>query len=254
MCGATRADSTCVVVSDLQSGETVLREGEACDERIGPASTFKFVLAVIGYDAGILVDPETPAWPYEQSYGAVRATDKTTITPTSWMRDSVLWYSRVLVAQLGAERFADYIQRFGYGNADVSGEPGANNGLTHSWLNTSLQVSPVEQADFIRRVLLGNLPVSAVALRRTIAVTPAFYAGEGWHIQGKTGTGYIREADGRLGDRQYGWFIGWAALDGRKLVFASLRKRDDPGGTALGPKVRDELIARWPQLIETDEQ
>lgn len=245
---AARADTDCLIVSELRSGTTLHTEGEACDERIGPASTFKFVLAVIGFDAGVLVDADNPAWPYLDRYDAVRAAERQTVTPATWMRDSVIWYSRKLVAELGAERFADYVVRFSYGNADVSGDAGADNGLTHSWLNTSLLVSPADQVRFVRRVLLGDLPVSAAALQSAVDVTPAFEAGP-WVLQGKTGTGYIREANGKIGRRQYGWFIGWAVREGEPVVFAALRLRSGPGGNALGPRVRDELIARWPELM-----
>ncbi len=49
---------------------------------------------------------------------------KVTTTPTTWLRDLVLWYSRVLVAEMGAERFGKYVADFDYGNADISGDPG----------------------------------------------------------------------------------------------------------------------------------
>ena len=116
----------------------------SCIDRIGPASSFKFTLALMGFDAGILTDADNPAWPYKKSYAAVRSADKATTTPERWMRESILWYSRVLVEKLGAERFAAYVSAFDYGNADVSGEPGQDNGMTHSWLNTSLLISPAD--------------------------------------------------------------------------------------------------------------
>lgn len=248
--GAARAETACLLIADARTGDMVHQEGEGCDERIGPASSFKFTLSLMGYDAGILSDAETPAWPYKSSYAAVRSVDKATTTPARWMRESILWYSRVLVEQLGAERFAAYVAAFDYGNADVSGDPGAGNGMTHSWLNTSLLISPAEQLDFVRRFLLGELPVSDDAIVRTAAITPAFDPGGGWTIRGKTGTGYIREASGKLGKRQYGWFIGWAATEERTYAFSYLSKDQKPGGSALGPRTRDDLVKRWLELVE----
>lgn len=244
-----RAETACLLIADVQSGDLVHQQGTGCDEGIGPASSFKFTLALIGYDAGILTDASTPAWPYKSSYAAVRSVDKATTDPERWMRESVLWYSRVLVAKLGAERFARYVAALDYGNADVSGDPGANNGMTHAWLNTSLQITPAEQLRFIRRFLTGDLPVSADAIARTAAITPAFDPGGGWAIRGKTGTGYIREPNGKLGKRQYGWFIGWATDGTRTYAFSALAKDQTPGGSALGPRTRDDLIARWVTLV-----
>ncbi len=248
--GAARAETACLLIADARSGAPVHQEGTGCDEGIGPASSFKFTLALIGYDAGILSDADNPAWPYKSSYAAVRKADKQTVTPAYWMEQSVLWYSRVLVSKLGAERFAHYVAAFDYGNADVSGDPGQDNGLTHSWLNTSLLITPAEQLRFVRRFLTGDLPVSTEAISRTAAITPAFDPGGGWTIRGKTGTGYIREANGKLGKRQYGWFIGWATDGVRTYAFSALSKDKTPGGTALGPRTRDDLIERWVGLVD----
>lgn len=241
------AATACLVIAEAASGDIVHQEGAECDAGIGPASTFKLTLSVIGFDSGILVDAEHPALPYRKSYQAVRAIERQTVTPRSWMRDSVLWYSRALVRDLGAERFAASVAALDYGNADVSGEAGADNGLTHSWLNTSLLISPADQLRFVRRLVRGDLPVSADATAKAIAVTPRFEAGE-WEVQGKTGTGYQREADGRLGKRQYGWFIGWATKGERTLAFAYLIKDNKTGGSAAGPRARDDLLARWREL------
>lgn len=46
------------------------------------------------------------------------------------------------------------------GNQDTSGDKGKNNGLTHSWLSSSLEISPEEQIDFLQKLLDNKLPVS----------------------------------------------------------------------------------------------
>jgi beta-lactamase class D len=248
--GAVRAETACLLVAEARSGEVLYQEGSGCEERIGPASTFKFPLGLIGFDAEVLVGPEQPAWPYQAHYPAVRAIEKETTTPRSWMHHSVLWYSRALVRELGAERFASYVADLGYGNADVTGDPGAGNGLTHSWLNSSLQISPAEQLTFIRRFLVGNLPVSGQAAASTAAIMPHFETGGGWTLTGKTGTGYIKEADGRRGNRQFGWFVGWATGGDRTLVFSYLTKDETSGQSAAGPRARDNLVSRWADLLD----
>lgn len=249
MTGLAKADIACLVIANAETGAIIHAEGNGCDEGIGPASTFKFPLAVMGYDAGLLTSPDEPAWPYRDRYEAVRAIDKETTTPRRWLKESVLWFSRVLVSELGPERFAQYVRDFGYGNADVSGDPGAANGMTHSWLNSSLQITPNEQLGFVRRFLRGELPVSRAALEHTVAAMPHFVAGE-WALQGKTGTGYIKEADGRRGKRQFGWFVGWASKGDTVLAFACLQKNSKGGGSALGLRTRDDLLDRWTQLVD----
>src|SRR5690606_37483683 len=114
---------------------------------------------------------------YLAEYKADRANWRVETTPRTWLRDSVLWYSREVVAKLGAERFAKYVADLDFGNADVSGDPGKNNGLSRSWINSSLLVTPEEQVRFVRRMLAGELPVSAEAQAAVVAIMPTFAAG-----------------------------------------------------------------------------
>lgn len=45
---SARAETACLVIAEAASGEVLHHEGDGCDEIIGPASTFKLTLAVIG--------------------------------------------------------------------------------------------------------------------------------------------------------------------------------------------------------------
>ncbi len=74
----------CTVILDAASGDVVYREG-VCDKRLNPFSTFKFPLALIGYDAGILEGEHTPAWDYKPEFDAVKR-DRKTVDPTIWRR------------------------------------------------------------------------------------------------------------------------------------------------------------------------
>ncbi len=242
---APLGDVECTLIQDAASGETLYREG-VCDQRFSPASTFKVPLALIGYDAGILSDEHTPSWDYRPEFNAVKR-DRKTVDPTIWERDSIVWYSREITRRLGADHFADYVSKFDYGNMDVSGSAGKNDGLTHSWLNSSLEVSPVEQTAFLRRLLAGKMPVSAQAHEMTRAIIPTFQA-DGWTVQGKTGTTGI----GSVGTdkRSLGWFVGWAEKGGRQIVFARLvvdtKRTDMPKGLAT----RAAFLKELPGLIK----
>lgn len=222
----------CTVVAEAKSGATIVRQG-SCDQRFYPQSTFKLALAMMGFDAGILVDAHTPLWPYEERFKAPQRVRKDT-DPTRWLADSVVWYSQQLTRKLGAGSFSDYVARFGYGNGDVSGTPGENNGLTQAWLMSSLKISADEQVDFLRRFLNGGLPVSENAQAMTLAATPTFAAGDGWTVKGKTGAGWLRDKAGKSdADRPLGWFVGWAERGDRRVVFARLLVDTHPYNTNL---------------------
>ncbi len=216
-----------------------------------PASSFKVPLALIGYDSGILQDENLPAWPYREEYAAWDELWKRTTTPTTWMRDSVVWYSQELTRRLGVKRFQEYVDRFDYGNRDLTGHPGRGDGLTTAWLSTSLRISASEQVAFIRRLVRGELPVSPSATARTMAIMTTVQV-DGWSISGKTGTGLRRLADGTNDrNRQVGWFVGWARRDGRTLVFARLieDERPEQARVRAGWRARDTLFADWPTLM-----
>lgn len=236
----------CTLVVDAATGAALLEKG-VCDQRVSPASTFKVPLALMGYDAGILIDKQTPRWDYKPEFNAVKR-DHKPVDPTIWERDSVVWFSQEIARKLGSERFARYISLFDYDNKDISGNAGKKDGLTHSWLSSSLKISPQEQVAFLRRMTDRSLPVSAKAIDLTEAVVPAFEAG-GWRVNGKTGTGWLTGKDGKQNrNRPLGWFVGWAEKDGRRIVFARLFVNNGKSPVSLGRHIRDAFLADLPSL------
>lgn len=237
----------CTVAVEARSGDVLLREG-TCDQRYAPFSTFKLPLAVMGYDAGILIDDETPRWDWHAGLTAPER-DRKPVDPTVWERDSVLWYSREITRLLGAEGLGTYVAQLDYGNEDVSGTPGEDNGPTHSWLGASLTISPDEQVAFVRRLLAGALPVSTDAQAWAASILPDFTAGD-WAVSGKTGSGWVSDANGDFyRDQPLGWFVGWAQRQGDVVVFARLRVDARRTENNLGPTVREQFLADLPTLL-----
>lgn len=248
LAGAAQAD-TCTLVTELETGRVLKREGD-CERRSSPASTFKVPLSLMGVDAGILKGEDEPAWPYKPEYKAWREAWRTTITPRPWLRESVVWYSQVLTRTMGMERFRRYVDAFQYGNRDISGDKGKANGLTHSWLGFSLQISPVEQIGFLTKLLKRELPVSAKAHDMTLAIMPTFPLSDGWTAYGKTGTGFQLLRDGTFDrSRQFGWFVGWAQKGDRRILFARLIRDERKENSVASFRARDSLLADLPALI-----
>ena len=243
--GPARAQSMqpfeCTLVTSVETGAVINQQG-ACDRRVSPASTFKVPLALIGYDAGILQDEFNPAWDWQKGMDAAPQ-ERKTVDPTTWQKESIRWYSREITRRLGKEKFVSYVRRLGFGNGDVAGEPGKDNGLTDSWVNTSLEISPVEQVGFIRRLLANNLPFSRDAQNKTKAIVPVFDGAEAWSAHGMTGTGTMKGPDGKPDpNRPFGWFVGWAEREGQHIVFVRLRVGDKPSEQPMGEVVRGEFL------------
>lgn len=235
----------CTLIVDAKTGGTIKEQG-SCDTRVTPASTFKIPLALMAYDAGILSNSHAPLWNWKPDMRAP-ARDRRPVDPTIWQADSVLWYSREITRLLGTERFSSFVTRLGYGNMDISGDAGANNGLSQAWITSSLMISPREQTAFIQRLLAQHLPVSAGAHTQTMAIIPTFRMKSGWLVHGKTGSGWLRSSNGKVQkNKPVGWFVGWAERQGLVVVFARLGVGTIDGRQGLVE--RDNLLAAFEAL------
>lgn len=246
--GSASAGVVCTVIVDVASGDIVRRDG-SCAERQSPMSTFKLPLALMAADARILMSAQEPRMEYLPEYGGPERVRKA-VDPTIWMRESVVWYSQQLTRRLGPYRLRAYVDGLDYGNRDISGSRGKDDGLTQAWLMSSLKISADEQAAFVRKFLTRAYPVSADAYDLAAELLPVFPAGEGWTVRGKTGSGWLRKTNGAIDyDRPLGWFVGWAEKGDRRLAFARLLIEDARSETPGGFLARDGLVADLPGLV-----
>lgn len=248
---AVQAKTLCTAFADAATGKVLKQEG-ACGTRAFAASTFKIPISLMGYDSGFLTSEHAPALPFRKGYPDWVASWRATTDPTSWMKNSVVWYSQQVTKYLGEERFRRYVRQFQYGNQDVSGDPGKHNGLSRSWLSSSLTISPLEQLAFLGRVVNRQLPVSAHAYDMTNRITALGTLPGGWEVHGKTGAGAPRNADGSFANnRAYGWFIGWASRNGRTIVFARLVQNERKEAVSPGLRTRQEMMKELPALLDS---
>ncbi len=249
---AARAEARviCTIVAEASSDDVPIEDGD-CTTRVTPASTFKVPLAIMGFDAGFLVDAGAPVLeirPGEPDWGG--AAWRRPVNPRDWIRNSVVWYSQRIAAELGQKRLEAYAASFGYGNADLSGDPGKDNGLQRGWISSSLKISPREQTAFLRRLVDGTLPASSDAIAKAAGLLESNEAG-GWHLHGKTGSAFPRKADGSFDRRRgWGWYVGWAERDGRVVTFAYLAQDDGGERGPAGLRARSALLDAWPKLAE----
>lgn len=244
-----RAGAICTVLADAESGQVLHSEGD-CETRVTPASTFKVAIGLMGYDSGLLANEHSPALPFKEGYPDWIESWKAETDPGSWMKNSVVWYSQQITRSLGQERFRQYVEAFDYGNLDVSGDPGKDNGLTRAWLSSSLKISPLEQVAFLRALVRRQLPVSAHAFQMIDRITAVTALPGGWDVHGKTGSGAPRNADGSLNTkRSYGWFVGWARRGDVAIVFARLIQNEKKETVPPGPKARDAFLEELPTLL-----
>lgn len=205
----------CFTMYDLQQHKTIASFNNArCETRLSPCSTFKLPLILIGFDSGILKDEDHPLWKFKSTYPVAIESHAQDHTPKSWMANSVVWYSQKLTKKLGMKQFKKYLALFDYGNQDVSGNPGKNDGLTQSWLTSSLKISANEQIVFLDKILTHRLPVSQMALQHTQNILFIETLPNGWKLYGKTGSGALNNG------LRISWFVGWLEKAGQTYIFA----------------------------------
>lgn len=241
---------SCTTLMDAATGQRLLHDGQ-CDVRATPASTFNIVVSLMGFDSGILVDEHTPVMQYKPGHADWNESWRTDTDPTSWIINSNVWFAQNVTKQLGEARFKQYVDRFGYGNRDVAGDAGKHNGLTMSWIGSSLQISSDEQLEFLRKIVNRELPVSAKAYAMTDRIMQPRTLANGWTVRGKTGTSSAVLPDGRDDKRrQYGWYVGWATKGTRSIVFARMLL-DHRQETYAGARARQAFFSEVATQLDT---
>jgi len=223
----------CLVLAPLEGPETVVG-GEECSRRTLPASTFKVPHALIALQTGVVTGKTVIKWDGTKRDYPTWNQDQTL---ESAIRMSAVWVFQQFATAIGRERELEYLRLFRYGSATFGHD------VTDFWLNGDLQISPVEEVAFLRRMLSYELPVDRVHVDTVKAdlTMPrgTFVNAAGVHdfvlrwpaetiVRVKSGNGTVK-------GEQVSWLVGALETGGRQYVFAS-RARGAAGtlGTTSG--------------------
>lgn len=200
------------VLLDAQTGRTLRHNPVRAQTRYLPASTYKIPNSLIALDTGVANGADfTLAWDS-------MAVPRQPWWPAAWARDhslntalpnSVVWYYKELARRIGEVRTQTYLEKFEYGNQNISG------GIDQFWLTGGLRISAEEQVDFLRRFYFEKLgiPKRATEIVKNALVleqTPQY------RLSGKTGWAGF----GDPSSSQIGWLIGYLERDGEVYFFA----------------------------------
>lgn len=97
----------------------------------------------------------------------------------------------------------EWVQKISYGNQDISG------GIDQFWLSSSLKISPIEQADFMKSLYKENLPFDKDTMK-TVKRMMIQTEGDNFTLYGKTGRG-----------SNLGWYVGFIETNDRNYVFVT---------------------------------
>lgn len=222
----------CVVFAPLHGPATVFGGGGECSHRTLPASTFKVPHALIGLQTGVITDKTVYKW------------DRKNKDFPSWNRDftlepaiksSVVWFFQRMAAAIGRDRELESLRAFQYGSGTFKHD------VTEFWLNGDLQISPLEQVAFLKKMFAYELPIErrhVDTVKAAMTMPPGKYQNAmgvhdlplrwpaGTIVRVKTGSGAVN------GERSL-WLVGALETGGQPVVFASrVRKPGTPPPTA----------------------
>ena len=231
----------CLIVK--KNEKILIQDGKNCNTKYSPNSTFKIPLAVMGFESGILKTAHNPIWKPQKPVTFLKYFHDGEQSPSSWMRWSMPWYSQILTQKIGTKKLQTYINRMNYGNMDLSGDAGKNNGITDSWLSSSLNITPIEQVDFIEKLAKNSLPFSKKSQIKAKDLIKLMEAGSwnGWILHGKTGTSDFDKINSREG-----YFVGFAEKNGEIISYVIHASGDfgDKNAKTGGIQVKKILLDR----------
>lgn len=194
-----------IVISSLHGDQTIVHNDHRAQHRFSTASTFKVFntlialeeKAVSGKDDVLKWDGhiyDIPEWNRDQ-------------TLETAFKVSCVWCFQELARRVGAGKYRNYIRAATYGQLHEPFEE------TAFWLDGTLEISAIEQIDFLKKVYSHALPFSPATyqtLRQIMRVeqTPAFsmWAKTGWATRVKP---------------QVGWYVGYVETLNEVWFFAT---------------------------------
>ena len=188
--------------------------GPGLTQRHSPYSTFKIPHTLIALESGAVksVDeriewdqtkhPAKPFWPeaWKQSHTLATA-----------FKYSAVWYYQDLVPRIDPKQYKNWLAKFHYGNQKFT--PGSN----EFWLNNELQISPVEQVEFIACLVKNRCGVNAGTFSAFESTAVQETKNE-FALYAKSGAGSI---DPNNNEGAFdGWYVGYIKGEGGKPVAA----------------------------------
>lgn len=215
-----------LVLYDLKKERFIVHNAEDAAKPFTPASTFKIANSLIGLETGVASDAsftiawdsvmrDIPTWNQDQDL-------------SSAFRYSAVWYYQELARRIGESQMKSYLQKLAYGNADIS------SGVDQFWLSGSLQITALQQVDFLTRLYTNQLPVSSrsIEILKEIMVekeTPEYV------LRSKTGWG-------NQAGKEVGWYVGYFETSDNVYLFANCIFTEDKDNEDF-LSARKEIVA-----------
>lgn len=223
---------------------TVYNSG-LCKFRSSPCSTFKIISSLTALENQVITLEDSLIPWSGKIYWNEDWNQDMTFAPA--FQSSCVWYFLELIDRIGQATMLQTLDMISYGNADISDWSGSLNtdnndaDLTGFWLESSLTVSPEEQAVILANIFGQGLYFSEASIASVKNVMRYETDETHFTIYGKTGTG---KKNGKIVDA---WYVGFFEREGSAIYFAI--RLDSPEIKGLtGAKARKialSIIQGW---------
>nr|WP_289846781.1 penicillin-binding transpeptidase domain-containing protein [Colwellia sp. E2M01] len=156
--------------------------------RFSPFSTFKIPNSLIALDSELIANAKQKLFYDKEKYPTE------SWWPSTWLlsdynlasafKFSIVPIYRQIANEIGQETMQSYITNFAYGNTDIS------SGIDDFWLNGSLQISAIEQVEFLQKLNHAQIGVSQQSIN-TLKEIMLTESTDSYLFYAKTGTGTI---------------------------------------------------------------
>ncbi len=199
----TQESNGTFILREVKTLRTYVFNEERAKTQQAPQSTFKIANALIGLQTGAVEDENTVKQWNGKKWSRTSWNQDHTLA--SAMRESVVWYYQAMARDIGKNRMQEWLDKIGYGNKDISG------GIDQFWINSSLRISPLEEVEFLSKLVNETLPFDKGVMRTVKQLI--FLEESGDHaLYGKMG-GSI--------EPPFGWFVGFVVKKDRTYIFAT---------------------------------
>jgi beta-lactamase class D len=228
-----------ILVFDPATREFAGYNPSSWDSGYLPASTFKIVNTLIGFETGAIDTDYIFKWNGEKRRLPQWEKD---LTLEEAFRFSCVPCYQELARMIGPDRMKSSLEKMMYPGMDVH-----TDNIDLFWLEGDSRITPRQQVEFIRKLYNEQLPLKPTTMQAVKAimlneVTPDY------RLSGKTGWA-IRNGN------NYGWFVGWVETKAKVYFVATLVEPKDQKQVedfAAARKLITMGVFRWLGLIPGD--
>ncbi|MFO1347586.1 MAG: OXA-5 family class D beta-lactamase [Pseudomonadales bacterium] len=195
-----------------------------------PASTFKIPNSIIGLETGVIKDGRQ-VFKWDGKPRAMKQWERD-LTLRGAIQVSAVPVFQQIAREIGEVRMQKYLNRFSYGNANISG------GIDKFWLEGQLRISAVNQVVFLESLYLNTLPASK-ANQLIVKEALVTEATPEHLVHSKTGFSGV----GTKSNPGVAWWVGWVEKGTEVYFFAFNMDIDNESKLPLRKSIPTKIMA-----------